>query len=334
MRRVFEGKRGLIIGDGFLGKRSGEHLAELGMSWEKVGRMSLDSLRRKISDFRPDIMPLLISNKDRGEEALSIMKVSVGEFGIPISTAEKAGFAYQSEKIRLIPNWEKKILCNASVGGGLRILETLSERLSYGPEFELIAVLNASLNWIFGEITKGRDFDSVIAEAKLMKILEPSKLSDYEILLLEFEDVLRKLCITWNIPLRKYGKPVNPDMFRRDSFNVEHLRETLFDKNPWKVVAVIRPINKPKVFNRKVFAEHSVGNYVLSVELRRVSTTLFKSRGNDGSGMGPSGINCGFLLFLDPFGMKYPIYNEFPGAGEEPTLLGGLIPDMHKLLFS
>ncbi len=321
MEQVFKGITSFILGNGNIGKPLFNQYVSLGASAYKFGRISFPEFKRQVESHKPDIVNFAFPSDEDGKIAREFALIAL-RFGVKaIVTAEKSLTAYQrnmfSEK-----EW-RRIGNNASVGGSLRAIEKMKDHLSLSPKFEMTAILNASLNFIWSEVSNGRQLLDVMHEAEMLKILEPSMQGTDLKILIEFDDLIKKACCLWNSALLAYGKPITPDDFKVEEWT-SGFKEYLTPETRWRPIVSIHPLGKQRSGTIIPFATHINGEYEIAIELQK-SPSIF-----DG-GNGCRGTNNAIKLWHELLTGVQSHFWKAPGAGPDQTVSAMLI-DAAKIL--
>lgn len=136
--------------------------------------------------------------------AYEFMKQAL-ESGKSVVTANKAAIATFGKELRATAKANHVILkYEASVGGGIPILNTLSEKLISNEFYELTGILNGTTNYILTRMTnEGLAFDEALKLAQDAGFAEADPSSD-----IEGTDACYKLCI---LAHKAFGLTVNPE---------------------------------------------------------------------------------------------------------------------------
>jgi len=102
--------------------------------------------------------------------------------GKHVVTANKALLArHGTELLRLASEKGVRLLYEASVAGGIPIIQTMKESLAGNEVCSIDGILNGTSNFILSEMTsKGRDFDSALAEAQRLGYAEADPTLDID----------------------------------------------------------------------------------------------------------------------------------------------------------
>lgn len=153
-----------------------------------------------INDPEVDVVIELIGGL---HPAFEFMKQAL-ENGKSVITANKAAIATFGEELRGAAKANNVILkYEASVGGGIPILNTLSEKLVSNEFYELRGILNGTTNYILTRMTnEGLAFDEALKLAQDAGFAEADPTSDIEGI-----DACNKLCI---LAHKAFGLTVSP----------------------------------------------------------------------------------------------------------------------------
>lgn len=146
---------------------------------------------------KADIIFLAIPTFDNGETAYRYISSYLKQ-GIPVVTCEKGSLAnFYSELEYAVQN--KTLGYGAVVGSGLRLLNHMQERTGR-QIYEIHAILNGTLNYIFDEISRGRRLGEAVLEASRLGYTEPGSQDLLSIINRESgQDVVLKTCALFNI---------------------------------------------------------------------------------------------------------------------------------------
>jgi homoserine dehydrogenase len=141
--------------------------------------------------------------------AFDYMKMSI-ESGKHVVTANKAVIAtYGKELEDLAKSCGVKLRFEASVGGGIPIINTLKESLSGNKIEEVVGIINGTTNFILTQMTTSNiDFEEALKQAQDKGYAEADPTSD-----IEGEDAAFKLAILSDIA---FGKKVDPGEIPRE----------------------------------------------------------------------------------------------------------------------
>jgi len=130
-----------------------------------------------------------------------------------VVTANKAVIAtYGKELEELAQRNGVKLRFEGSVGGGIPIINTLSESLSGNEIDEIVGIINGTTNFILTQMSdKGMDFEEALQLAKAKGYAEADPTSD-----IEGEDAAFKLSILSSVA---FDKRVNPQDIPREGIN-------------------------------------------------------------------------------------------------------------------
>lgn len=141
--------------------------------------------------------------------------------GKAVVTANKEVMAYHGPELLLESIRNKTFLgYEASVGGGIPILEPLSRHLSSAPIDRIYGIVNGTSNYLLTAMSRGASFEAVLHEAQLQGYAEADPTAD-----IEGHDAVRKLVLLIHLGMERWVhpdhiavsgvKPWSPQLFRR-----------------------------------------------------------------------------------------------------------------------
>ncbi|WIF93960.1 homoserine dehydrogenase [Caminicella sporogenes] len=141
--------------------------------------------------------------------AYDYLKRSI-ENGKHVVTANKAVIAtFGKELDDLAVKHGVQIKFEGSVGGGIPIINTLTESLSANEIEEIVGIINGTTNYILTQMSEfGMEFETALKEAQIKGFAEADPISD-----LEGEDAVFKLAILSAVA---FNKRVYPDEISRE----------------------------------------------------------------------------------------------------------------------
>ncbi len=316
-----------IIGKGNIGSEVYHKCTSRGwnVNWvsDSKGIYSNLSRERKLAEPRSyvsylkglDVLFLAIPTLDNGETAFQYMTSSLSA-GVPVVTCEKGALSnYFSELEKAVKN--QRIGYSATVGGGSRLLGYLQERV--GPQVqEVHAVVNGTLNYIFGGLSKGRSLGEVVEETKKLGYAEPDAKHPLEVINKEATgDVPMKASILFNI------SNLSPERMRAidvavQKIELNQLRRLVKEaSNRRYIVSITRDENNEEdtIWGFK----HQVGELYISAGFKHIEDNpLFRE-------LIPTGVNNAVLTSEGEFGKDGSYVLTGPGAGAGPTALSMII---------
>lgn len=159
-----------------------------------------------INDPEIDIIVEVVGGIDR---AFEYMKKAL-ENGKHVVTANKAVIATHGETLRQLARQNNvELRYEASVGGGIPIINTLTQSLSANKVDELVGIINGTTNYILTQMTDyGMDFNDALKLAQEKGYAEADPTSD-----IEGEDVAFKLSILIYVA---FGIQISPQEIPRE----------------------------------------------------------------------------------------------------------------------
>ncbi len=320
-----------IIGAGHIGSVLYKKVLSLG--WEVKFVLKDDGIYKNLSEkidslenyqnyYKDlDIVFLAIPTLDDGKTAFEYM-ASLLKRNIPVVTCEKGALSnYFSE----LEKWLDKIGYSATVGGGTRLLKYLEERIN--PQVnEVHAVINGTLNYIFDEISRGRNLAEVIEEAKTLGYTEPGASSPVEIINKEsLGDIPMKSAILFNICFRKF----TPERMKAKNVKLNKIGEPEIKKLITEAQdrRYIVSITKGNNYEEDVIGgfQYQIDNWTISAGFKNISKNPLFSE------LAPSGVNNSLLIYEGEYGIDGTYKITGQGAGAGPTT-SSMIQDAIKLL--
>ena len=311
-----------IIGHGKIGSELSKRLrkknfeviiADLSGIYSSEGER-LDDLSHWVNYFKEvKIASLSIPTLDDGKIAFHYMSTLLKE-NIPVVTSEKGALANYFPELKI---WLDKIGYSATVGGGTRMLEWLKERISPQVE-EIHLIINGTLNYIFYQLSKGKDLGKVVEEVKELGYAEPQAETPLEIINTEANsDIPKKTAILINIcnlgEIREKEIPITP-LSENDLENL--VKEA---KNRRYIVS----------FTKKEIKEEMIGGFRFKINEWYV-TGGFKQMNSHPlfSYLNLPEAENGVVIS----GEEGKYFLRGPGAGIIPTVCAGMIKDIEKLI--
>ncbi len=259
-----------------------------------------------------DAVCLAIPSTDDGECAFSYIWQSL-QHGKPVITCEKGALSNFFDE--LSPSMDK-VGCTATVGGGSMLLKFAKENANSGVR-EIHAVLNATLNYFLDEVSKDKNPEEVIANAKTLGYAEPGSHTPIDVLNNEAcKDIPMKTAILFNS--LGLGKMRAKDLkaSKIDYYTFETLVKEAKDRR--YVVSITRDAKDDDTIGG---FKHKADGFHISGGFKKIS------QNNTYSQLIPSGIGNSILIIDD----KKTCKTDGPGAGAVPTT-DAMLLDLKKLL--
>ena len=126
------------------------------------------------------------------------------EAGKSVVTANKAVIAAHFDELhKAAEDNNVKFMYEASVGGGIPILNAITTVLGANEFVEILGILNGTTNYMLTKMTEyGLDYDDVLKDAKEKGFAEPDPTADVEGI-----DVANKVCILMALGFDHYVHP-------------------------------------------------------------------------------------------------------------------------------
>ena len=281
----------------------------------------MDNLENRQNYFKDlDVVFLAIPTFDDGKTAFDYM-TSLLEKNIPVVTCEKGSLSnYFSE----LEKWIDKIGYSATVGGGTRLLRYLERRIN--PQVnEVQAVINGTLNYIFDEISKGRNLGEVVEEVKRLGYTEPGASSPIDIINKEsLGDAPMKSAILFNVCFRKFTpKRMKAKNVELNKIGKQELRNLITEANNRRyIVSITKGNNKEDVIGG---FKYQIDDWTISAGFKRIDDNpLFRK-------LIPEGVDNAVLISEGEFGREGTYVLSGPGAGSGPTT-NSMIIDAEAIL--
>jgi homoserine dehydrogenase len=273
-----------------------------------------------LNHFNVDAVCLVISTLDDGTAAFNYMK-AILEKDIPVITSEKGALGNYFPELK---KWLDKIGCNASVGGGSKILDYTETRMD--PEVEEVhAIVNGTLNYGFDGMAHGRTLYQVFEEAKTLGYAEPGSASPLEIINKEAcGDIPMKVAILFNKCFTKYSgrfiraREISPLPISEDDLD-QLIREV--GRRRYIISITKRECKEDVVCGFK----HKVGDWIVSGGFKNKNENPLFLR------LVPSGVNNAILISKGKGGKDGTPYLSGEGAGVDPTT-SVIMEDLIKLI--
>jgi homoserine dehydrogenase len=167
--------------------------------------VSADSFTQNPADIWNDDSIDIVIELLGGLEPASTFMLDALNSGKHVVTANKAAIAHNYEKLTEAARKNKVMLrFEASVGGGIPILNALTTALLANDYTEIKGILNGTTNYILTKMTdEGLQYDEVLKDAQAKGFAEADPTAD-----VEGEDVANKLSILMSLV---FGKRVRPE---------------------------------------------------------------------------------------------------------------------------
>lgn len=318
-----------IIGAGRIGSALYKKVLSLG--WEIKFILKDDAVYKNLSEridnlkncqnyFKDlDVVFLAIPTFDDGKIAFDYMS-SLLEKNIPVVTCEKGSLSnYFSE----LEKWIDKIGYSATVGGGTRLLRYLEGKIN--PQVkEVHAVINGTLNYIFDEISKGKNLGEAVEGAKRLGYTEPGANNPIDIINKEsLGDAPMKSAILFNTCFREFTpKRMRAKDVELSKIGEQGLKQLIVEAdNRRYIVSIAKGDKKEDIIGG--FKYH-IDGWTISAGFKNISENhLFLE-------LVPKGVNNALLIYEDEGG-TYRVSGE--GAGAGPTT-SSMIQDANNLIIS
>lgn len=195
-----------IIGGGRIGSRLFERLkesGEVGVAFVLKEDGVYKDLEKRVDplskwkDYLFDVgmVFLAIPTLDDGETAYSYIKTCLDR-QVKVVTCEKGALSKNFHELR--HELGKRVGFTATVGGGTEMLPWIKNRVWTRPFTGVHMVLNGTLNYMFDELSKGRDLDEVGEEVRRLGYAEPGEEHPLAIMGKEIRDTAMKTAIVCN----------------------------------------------------------------------------------------------------------------------------------------
>lgn len=181
------------------------------------------------SDPSIDLVVEATSSKDQSVEYIRRALTS----GKDVVTSNKAAVASAYDELAQLAEENGRILLfEAAVCGGIPLLDPLRRRLAFNDIPEIRGIVNGSSNYVLTELSKGRDLDLVMKEAREKGVLEEDPTDD----LCGF-DARRKLVILADLILAGGVKESQIPCIGVDKIQAEDLEELSKEGKTVKLIA-------------------------------------------------------------------------------------------------
>lgn len=288
----------------------------------KLKIAEVDKFEDFLKNSDTDVVAVLITTKDDGSAAANYFRTAF-KYDIPVVTCEKGALSASYEEF--IPQMKNDMLgYTASVGGSSLMLPILRRKLWSGDLYYMYAVLNATLNYICHQRSKGKKTSEAIEEAKAAGYAEPQG-EGLNIINIELtSDIPKKVTIVGNEIQRisgrygfiKKGEIKIPSLSEKDFAELGNVRYVLAFENLEKVNNVVN------------FKGLGKFEYKTPDDLLRISGAFINLEENDLEYLAfPNEFN-GARISLGPYGTE-TFYGE--GAGPRSTAATG-IEDTQRMI--
>lgn len=293
---------------GFVARRSGVYI-----NGERLG--DLDKYAEYCGGV--DVAFLAIPTLDDGRTAFDYIQ-SFHRLGIPVVTCEKGAMSNYYDEL------EGSLDCigySATVGGGTRLLRYLREMQGRNI-WEIHAIVNGTLNYIFDEVSSGRSLGEVVAETKKLGYAEPGEGSPLDVLNGELHDVAMKTAILFNIS-GVADKRIRAVDICYKPLDDDDLRRLMREASSRRYIVSISGENGD---NDMIGGfEHNVDGWTISAGFRNIhENPLFQQ-------LVPPGVNNALMIVEGEYGSDGTYVVKGQGAGAKPTI-SSMMKDADKLL--
>ncbi|MGB9978883.1 homoserine dehydrogenase [Methanobacterium sp.] len=268
-----------------------KRIVDLDIETDRGVAVDKSVLSTDINDILEDPEIDIVIELIGGYEPAKTFILKAMNHGKHVVTANKALLAKHWEEILKTANDNNVRICfEASVGGGIPLLEPLNERLAANHIKSIYGIINGTANYILTKMTEeGLDFDEVLKEAQEKGYAEQDPTFD-----IEGHDTAQKLII---LTILGFGTYVKQDKFHVEGISKIKQEDIEFIKNELE-------------YSIKLLAIARIEDGKLEV---RVHPTLISSNHLLAS---VNGVFNGVYLVGDIVG---PVMLYGPGAGMMPT---------------
>ncbi|MEN6291757.1 MAG: homoserine dehydrogenase [Methanobacterium sp.] len=268
-----------------------KRIVDLDIETDRGVAVDKNVLSTNINDILEDPEIDIVIELIGGYEPAKTFILKAMNHGKHVVTANKALLAKHWEEILKTANYNNVRICfEASVGGGIPLLEPLNERLAANHIKSIYGIINGTANYILTKMTEeGLDFDEVLKEAQDKGYAEQDPTFD-----IEGHDTAQKLII---LTILGFGTYVKQDKFHLEGISKIKQEDIEFIKNELG-------------YSIKLLAIARIEEGKLEV---RVHPTLISS---DHLLASVNGVFNGVYLVGDIVG---PVMMYGPGAGMMPT---------------
>ncbi|MDB5258871.1 MAG: homoserine dehydrogenase [Candidatus Taylorbacteria bacterium] len=278
----------------------------------------------EIATYRPDIVFLAISTKDKGEAAKKYIEDCI-EARIPIVTCEKGSLAYHADELRPFMH---RIGFSATVGGGTGMLRYLKGFRFDNKKVEINAMPNGTFNFIFDEFRSGRQRtpEQACQVARSRGYVEPGAVDALSIMNNELDDVRMKTCVLFNRVLAA-RRVITPDDLGPLKLDREDLRGLFIDEVDYRMVVTFSnyELGMRQEYCRKKLVLRDIDGWHISVSFLQI---LYPTRL---SSMLPKGADNVVSVTVGEEPNSQETYTlTGPGAGCRPTV-SAMLADADEL---
>ena len=268
-----------------------KRIVDLDIETDRGVAVDKNVLSTDINDILEDPEIDIVIELIGGYEPAKTFILKAMNHGKHVVTANKALLAKHWEEILKTANDNNVRICfEASVGGGIPLLEPLNERLAANHIKSIYGIINGTANYILTKMTEeGLDFDEVLKEAQEKGYAEQDPTFD-----IEGHDTAQKLII---LTILGFGTYVEQDKFHVEGISKIKQEDIEFIKNELG-------------YSIKLLAIARIDDGKLEV---RVHPTLISA---DHLIASVNGVFNGVYLVGDIVG---PVMLYGPGAGMMPT---------------
>ena len=306
-----------IIGAGLIGSALYKKLQSIGWNVRFILRKSglYETIEKKLEgnylDYAQELDAafLAIPTADDGLIAAGYIKSFVDR-GIPVITCEKGAL---SNHFASLESCLERIGFSACVGGGTRLLSCLKERSSMQIQ-ETHAVVNGTLNYIFDEVSHGRNMPDAVKRAQELGYAEPGAEEPLDVINQEASgDIPMKTAILFNVG-GFGGSHIHSAALLAGKLDDAAMKELLKNVSDRRyIVSFTREDKKEDVIGG---FKHYAGDWVISAGFKNINDNpLYRL-------MLPSGVNNSLLINE---GKNETYVLSGPGAGAGPTTSSMLI---------
>jgi len=316
-----------IVGGGRIGSELYKQIKPLGWKAEVILKNDgvYKNLTEKIDELENyqkhcenlNMAFIAIPTLDDGKTAFNYISYFI-EQNIPVVTCEKGALSnYYAE----LENKIDKIGYSATVGGGTRLLKYLEEKMNPNVE-QIHAVINGTLNYLFDELSKGKNLEKVAEEARKLGYTEPGAEKPLEIINKEAtEDAPMKTSILFNV-CKTSRERVRAKQFNTSKITEPELKElTRQAKNRRYIVSITKEKNEEDVIGG---FNYQAGEWAISAGFKNISENPLYQQ------LITRGVNNSILIQEEYNKIKGIYTLTGPGAGAEPTT-SSMIKDAYKI---
>ena len=202
-----------------------KRIVDLDIETDRGVAVDKNVLSTDINDILEDPEINIVIELIGGYEPAKTFILKAMNHGKHVVTANKALLAKHWEEILKTANENNVRICfEASVGGGIPLLEPLNERLAANHIKSIYGIINGTANYILTKMTEeGLDFDEVLKEAQEKGYAEQDPTFD-----IEGHDTAQKLII---LTILGFGTYVEQDKFHVEGISKIKQEDIEFIKN-------------------------------------------------------------------------------------------------------